>query len=379
VAQESPTYGKVLASQPVGMKGSWPHHFEYQLPPAGQLLFANAHHHEQLILIDFSSPLHPRVVKRIQPVAPYRYPHDVTRLPNGHVLVGYLRSEGPSPTDGDGDNPGGHGGIAELDGQGNVVRTASAAVASYKLPIRTYALTPVPPIDRVVTTSAVMMENNSADVVQIWRLSDLKLLHTLDVPAAYLSDGKLLLTTFRQGRITATGNWMPFEPRVMADGSVLMSAYGCGFYRLTGIDSEKPKIENVYTVDVPMEAYSGQCAIPVVVNHYWLMPVGSLHAVISLDISNPAHPTEVARIVAPADFAAHWLAKDPLSNRLILGQEVGHETRMLMLRIDPQTGKLSWDEKFRSEDGSPGFSFARTSWPHGNTGEATGHAALFVP
>jgi len=72
-------------------------------------------------------------------------------------------------------------------------------------------------------------------------------------------------------------------------------------------------------------------------------------------------------------------AKDPKSNRLILGQEVGHENRMLMLRVDPVTGKLAWDESFRSEDNSLCLSFARTSWPHGNTGEAFGHAALFVP
>jgi hypothetical protein len=104
-----------------------------------------------------------------------------------------------------------------------------------------------------------------------------------------------------------------------------------------------------------------------------------LHAVVSLDISNPARPVEVSRIIGPSDFASHWLAKDPNFNRLILGQEVDHENRMLMLRVDPATGKLSWDESLRSEDGSLGLSFVRNSWPHGNTGEATGHAALFVP
>ena len=52
VREGSPAFGKVLTTQPVGMKGSMPHHFEYQLPPPGQLLFANGHHHEQLLLID---------------------------------------------------------------------------------------------------------------------------------------------------------------------------------------------------------------------------------------------------------------------------------------------------------------------------------------
>jgi len=297
VLEGSPTFGKVLASQPVGMKGSMPHHLEYQLPAPGQLLYANAHHHEQLLLIDFSDALHPRVAKTVSPVPPYRYPHDITRLPNGHVLVGYLRSKGPSPTPGDTDMPGNHGGIAELDAQGNVIRTASAAVRSYKLPIRTYAMTPVPQIDRLVTTSATMMEKNSPDVVQIWRLSDLTLLQTLPAPPALLPDGKPLVTHF-QGKDQPTGNWMPFEPRVMPDGSVLLNAYGCGLYRLTAINSPKPQLENVYTIDVPPAANSGECGVPFIVGHYWLMAVGSMHAVISLDISNPARPIEVSRIVA---------------------------------------------------------------------------------
>jgi hypothetical protein len=378
VLESSPTYGKVLTSQPVGLKGSMPHHFEYELPAPGQLLFGNAHHLEKLIMVDFSDPLHPRVSKTLDPVPPYHYPHDISRLLNGHVLVGYLRSDGPSPTAGDNDNPGNHGGIAELDAQGIVIRTASAAVPGYALPIRTYALTPMPKIDRLITTSAVMMENNSADVVQVWRLSDLKLLNTLEAPVALLPNGKPLVTHFRKTD-QPSGKWMPFEPRVMRDGSVLLNAYGCGFYRLTNIDSAQPKLDNVYTINVPASSESGECAVPYVVNHYWLMPVGSMHAVLSLDISDPAHPVEVSRIVAPGDFASHWLAKDPNSNRLILGQEVGYENRMLMLRVDPETGRIWWDESFRSEDGSPGFSFVRNSWPHGKTGEATGHAALFVP
>jgi hypothetical protein len=63
----------------------------------------------------------------------------------------------------------------------------------------------------------------------------------------------------------------------------------------------------------------------------------------------------------------------------LVGQDVGYENRMLLLRVDPETGKIWWDESFRSEDGSLGLSLVRNSWPHGNTGEATGHAALFVP
>jgi len=74
VLEGSPTYDKVLTSQPVGLKGSMPHHFEYELPAAGQLLFGNAHNLEKLIMVDFSEPLHPRVAKIVDPVPPYHYP-----------------------------------------------------------------------------------------------------------------------------------------------------------------------------------------------------------------------------------------------------------------------------------------------------------------
>lgn len=217
VREGSKTFGTVLSTVPVNQMGSMPHHVEYQLPPTGQLLFANAHHTEANLLIDFSKAAHPRVVKTIRPPPPLRYPHDFVRLPNGHVLVGYLSSDGPSPVPGDMDMPGNHGGIAEFDQHGTFIRLASAAVPGAPQPIRPYAFA----------------------------------------------------------------------------------------------------------------------------------------------------------------FFSHWLAKDPGSNRLILGQEMGHEDRMLMLRADPASGELSWDEDLRADDGSLGISFVRKSWPHGDTGEAIGHAAVF--
>jgi hypothetical protein len=59
---------------------------------------------------------------------------------------------------GDNDMPGGHGGTAEFDELGNAIRLASSADTPTKMPIRVYALTPMPQIDRLVTTSALMME-----------------------------------------------------------------------------------------------------------------------------------------------------------------------------------------------------------------------------
>jgi hypothetical protein len=379
VREGSKTFGTVLSTVPVDQKSSMPHHMEYELPPAGQLLFANAHHTEANLLIDFSKAAHPRVVKTIRPPPPLRYPHDFMRLPNGHVLIGYLRSEGPSPVPGDTDMPGNHGGIAEFDENGAFIRMASAAVPGAPQPIRPYAFALRPDVDRMVVTSANMMETNSADVIQIWRMSDFALLHTLNVPPALLPNGKEPVSKDEQGRLKPSGHRIPFEPRVMADGSVLFNAYGCGLYRLTDLATDKPQIVNVYTIDSEQTEELAGCGVPAIMGKYWLMPVGAAHMVVTLDISDPAHPVEVARLKAPGAFFSHWLAKDPGSNRLILGQEMGHEDRVLMLRADPSSGRLSWHEGLRADDGSLGITFVRASWPHGVTGEAIGHAALFRP
>ncbi|MDQ3310278.1 MAG: selenium-binding family protein [Gemmatimonadota bacterium] len=366
----SSTYGQVVATEPVGMGGTLPHHTEYELPGPGRLLFANGHHHEKIFLFDTDSASRPRLVRTLPPVPPYRYPHDFLRLPNGNLLIGFLRSEGPSPTPGDTLVPGGHGGMAEVDGQGRVIRTASAAVAGLGAPVRVYAFAPRPDVDRLLTTSAPMMEDTTAHVVQVWRLSDLTLLHTLAVPPARLPDGTLI----------PRGHQLPFEPRVMPDGSVLLNAYGCGFYRVTGMDTAEPRITNVHTIDVRAVGDSlGACGVPVVVGRFWVMSVGRLSALVTLNVSDPARPVEVSRLQADAGFRPHWLARDPGSDRLIVGAENGGENRMLMAHLDASTGRIRWDESLRADDGKLGISFRRERWPHGATGEAFGHAALFRP
>ena len=372
VRRDSRTYGQVLSTVPVGMTGTLPHHLEYALPPAGQTLYANGHHHEQIFRFDISDAEDPKLVGTADRPGPLRYPHDFARLADQSLLVGYLRSDGPSPTPGDTNVPGNHGGVAHLTADGRVIRWGSAADSSLTEPMRAYAFAVLPTIDRFVVTSAPMMEDHSADVIQVWRLSDLTLLRTLTVPPARLPDGRVL----------AMGHSYPFEPRVMPDGSVLLSTYGCGFYRVTGISS-KPEVHNVYTIDIPVERVPAirhaACGVPVLAGHYWVMSVGKMNMLVTLDIADPEHPREVARLLADSTFRPHWMAKDPGSDRIIVGAENGGENRMLMAHVDVSTGRLAWDETFRSSNEALGVSFVRKSWPHGETGEAFGHAALFRP
>jgi len=87
----------------------------------------------------------------------------------------------------------------------------------------------------------------------------------------------------------------------------------------------------------------------------------------------------VFRLPTPETFNPHWLARDPRSNRLVLGAELGGEEGFYLLRFDAQAGRLSFDPALKS-DGQTGYlDLKNQSWPHGPSGPAWGHAALFLP
>ena len=119
------------------------------------------------------------------------------------------------------------------------------------------------------------------------------------------------------------------------------------------------------------------CAVPVIVGHYLVQTVGALPGLIVLDISHPAKPVEVSRLVLDKQYPMpHWLAADRKSNRIVLtGEDQGW---LLVLSIDPATGGLTIDKNFH-EPGStqPGITFNRADWPHGKNGPAVVHGALF--
>lgn len=369
VRPSSPTAGKVIATTPFGHRNSMPHHMEYVLPASGTLLFANAHHPEETMLVDVGDAPVIRIVKSISPPKPLRFPHDYARLPSGNVLMGFLRSEGAKADD----KVGGHGGIAEYTASGELLRSASAAVTGYTAPVRVYAILPMLEIDRIVTTSARMMEQHSANVIQVWRYSDLKLLHTIDVPAGKKPDGTPL-------------DWaaeMPFGPRRMDDGSVLLNSYMCGFYRLSGLATNSPKIAHVYDIQGRDPGnLSGRvgCSVPQVIGKHWIMPVAWSQMLVVLNVENPAAPKEVSRLLLPEDFNAHWVAKDPGSNRIVVGAEMEKERGMYMLAYDPGSATLSIDASISAQSKRPGYiDLDQQAWPHGASGTAWAHSALFLP
>jgi len=112
--------------------------------------------------------------------------HSFARLPNGHLIATVQLGD---PT-----VPGAPGGLAEFDGDGKLVRVGWSRDSAFPgAKIRTYAVALVPGSDRIVTTSAPMDTEITANVVQVWRLSDLSTAGLLGGGGAVRAPGLRLL------------------------------------------------------------------------------------------------------------------------------------------------------------------------------------------
>ena len=357
VTPGSDEYGRVLATSPAGARGTMPHHTEHELHPS-RTLFANGFMAGRTFVYDLSSADEPRVAAALTDADGWTFPHSYVRLPGGNVLATF-QGRGPDNVD--------PGGLVELAPDGRVVRTASAAdpLARGEL-IRPYSLAVVPELDRVVTTSYDMGEDmglrggrrGRTRVVQVWRLSDLSVLRTILLPPG-----------------PRGVNEQPGEPRLLPDGrTVLVSTFTCGLYRITGLEGDEPSAELVHAFG------GGGCALPVVQGRFWVQSVPSAHAIVALDVSDPSSPEEVSRLELGARSFPHWLALDPPTGRIVVTDRGDGERRVRMARLDPETGDLSLEEPFRDVGaGRAGVTFEREAWPHGRTGAATPHGAVFGP
>jgi 56kDa selenium binding protein (SBP56) len=363
------TYGEIIATLPVGVRATFPHHTEYEFP-VGARLFANGWGAGRTFIIDLNNPKKPRLAGQFTHIRGYGFPHSFARMPNGNVLATFqVKRKGYEPP----------GGLVELTASGGVVRASSADVRGFdKKMLWPYSLTVLPQIDRVVTTSTEMglpswaMPNahgpsthqhtfTDTNHIQIWSLKDLRLLATIPLPAA------------PNGR----AQFNPAEPRVLPDGSLYVNTFNCGLYRVLGVEGQEPKVEHVYSF--PGADTKFECAVPVVVGKFWIQTDPSLPGLIALDVSNPAKPVEVSRLVFDKRFEkTHWLAADRNASRLVVTGN--NRPWVLIVNIDKTTGALSMDESFKAKDADhPGIDFDRPRWPHGMTGKGVVHGALFGP
>ena len=346
VTPRQPTYGKVVASIAAGAAATNPHHTEYSLPESG-FLFANGFKSGKSFIFDVRDPLRVKVRRAFDEIEGYMHPHSFVRLPNKHVLATFSMKHGDRG-----------GGLVELDDEGQVIRTASAVdPAVPDVLIRPYSIAVLPSLDRLVSTSSPMPFLDGPGIaVQVWRMSDLKLLRTIRLlpgPRGY-------------------GHEDPQEPRVLADGkTVLVQTRSCGLHRITDLDTDNPKAEPIYTFE------GGLCGVPLVVDHYWIEAVPAIRGVVVLDVADPARPVKVSQLSLGAGQFTHWLAWDEVGSRIILNSG-GSDSRLFMLRFDRNSGSLTLDEEFRNSGStSPGFSMSNLEFPHGFRGTGLPHGAVF--
>jgi hypothetical protein len=195
--------------------------------------------------------------------------------------------------------------------------------------------------------------------VQVWRLSDLKLLRTLVLPPGP----------------RGTEQQAPGEPILAADGkTVLIHTFNCGLYELNGIATDQPTLRHLKTFDGEV------CAVPLRIGHYWVQTLFSAHALAAYDISDPIHMREVSRVTFDEKQKPHWISsdEDEGGRRIVVNSGEYGEHRLFIVNFDPQSGALTLDTHFRDAASErPGVSMDGKSWPHGFQGDAYPHGTVF--
>jgi hypothetical protein len=348
----SVSYGKVVATAPIGVKATMPHHIEYETPP-GTTLFANGWKSSHSFVLDVADPLNPRVLADFKRAGDYRYPHSFARLPNGNVLATFQAT---------GKKYAPPGALVELNTRGQVVRASPSATPAIPTAINwPYSLAIAPAAGRVVTTSTDMgmgpgWKSPATRHVQVWSLDELKLLASVALPEA------------KQGEY----HTYPAEPRLLADGSVYVNTFTCGLYRIEGLTSAQPSAKFVHAFPSGPKDHD-MCAVPVVYGKYWIQTAGAINGLVVLDVSDPERPIEVSRLSLGHEYhAPHWVAADRASGRVaVTGM---HDSWLAMLKFDERTGRLSMDEAFGT---GGGVRLDQREWPHGASGKAIVHGTVF--
>jgi hypothetical protein len=352
VTSGSARYGQVVGTVPVPGRANGPHHTDHELAPDRQL-FANGFRAGRTWVFDLSKPEAPRITADFTDMAGYGHPHSFILMQNGNRLGTFQMQH-----DSTGMRP---GGLVELTPAGAVVRSSAPQPASVDAETRVYSAAVVESLDRIVTTTTDMHADSPASrQVQIWRLSDFALLHTIVLP-----DG----STGGESMYTA-------EPRLLADGkTVLVSTFNCGLYLLDGIETDSPSGRLVASFPRKEDE---NCAIPVARGNHYVVTVPAYSGVVSLDISDPSKPREVSRVSFDSTDVPHWISMSADGRRLVVTGYESMKHRVELLHFDPSTGALSRDTLFRDAGAAtPGVRLDNKSWPHGGTSAGVPHGAVF--
>lgn len=201
---------------------------------------------------------------------------------------------------------------------------------------------------------------------QLWRLTDLTLLATVPLPRG------------PQGYEHRD----PAEVRLLPDSTTaIMTTFTCAMYLLHGLETDAPSAELINVL--PWSTYdTDECGIPATRGRFWVQTYAHANGskLISLDISDPSRPVVVDEMSMDAPWWPHWISLEPGGDRIVVTSGEGSTLyRVLVVRLDPATGRLALDSTFRDPGADePGVRFDRTAWPHGAAGPARPHGAVFA-
>lgn len=336
-------FREVVATAPSGARGSVPHHTEHEMP-AGGILWANGFGGDRTFRFDLSNPEHPRALGTIESVDSLTHAHSFARLATGGVIATFQANGSDHRLP---------GGIAEFDSSGRMLRWTSANDPSAMDHIRPYSLAAVPALDRLVTTSADMDGAPASHVIQVWRLSDLQLLHTVRLPQGPRGDEGV----------------DPAEPRLLADGrTVLVSTFACGLYQVVDLATDRPSAQHIHSFE------GKDCALAAVVGNYWVATVPTAHSIVVLDVSEPGRPKQVSELTLGNTAEPHWIAVDTASGSVVITGRGSLASRVVLARLERSDGRLAVDSLFRDPGSEePGIAFR----PDGASGTAVPHGAVF--
>ncbi len=394
VRADSPTYGKVLRTVPVGSRANEPHHMDYTLRGNGEL-WASGLLSGRTFVFDISRMPGVKLL-RVDDPGEHRVntpPHSYALLPNGHTLATAMDMRVHS--DGSGGSHAAHGGdpapgaLLEFDRRGRFLRQVSAAdPAAGATLISPYSLAVHPKLDRILTTNEAhgylptSTRFRPGASVQLWRMSDLKLLKTIPLPEG------------ARGR----ENLGPFEPRLAhaPTGQTIFvnTDSGDALYVSDDLAAENPTFHLVYDF-----GKSAGVGVPSLTrdDRFYVQPLRRANKLVVLDVSVPRQPRLVLELPFDRDPAdpgrrreglPHYTTLDAQDRRVAVSDYTIHvatlhldgDRRVYLLDFDPRTGRAAFDLRFRDERGGEvGLDFNRESWPHGKTGAARPHALLFVP
>jgi hypothetical protein len=322
----SATYGQVVGQVDVGAHGTVPHHIQRRVGMDGRL-FANSWVAGTTWVFDVGDPNAPAVHGSFATAGDsIGWAHDFASMLNGNTLVAFNAGAGEYV---------GAGGLAEVDRDGAVVQWARARSAEAGDTAMTpYTVHMVPGRDRAVVGNGEMgMGDDYAyhytSVLQLWSTAPLAPMALIPLP----NNG------------TDQGHVAPSTVATTASGAMFANTFYCGLFHVSGLDGDAPRATRIFSF--PGGSNDDElCAVATTVGNYWIQAVAALPGVMVLDLSDPAAPREVARLMLNSERfpGPHWVSADLDGTRLAI---TGMGPWLAMARFDPETGALTLDDRFK--------------------------------